>query len=226
MQQETHSGPPRFPDAPANIKALPIDHRGYPVPYFVAWVDGKPDHRVIDAAKLLPAIQKRLCWICGQRLGTYLAFAIGPMCAITRTTSEPPSHRECAEFAVKACPFIAIPAKARRDKHMPDDVHEPAGICLMRNPGAIALWICKGFQHFNVGNGLLFEVGPPTDVHWYAEGRRATRAEVEQSIAGGLPNLIELARQEGKLALLELHEKLAIANRLLPPAERDAGATP
>src|SRR4051812_16900869 len=68
----------RFPDMPARIKRLRVDHRGYPVPYFVAWINGRPDHRVVDGSKLWPAMNDRRCWICGQRLGANLAFALGP----------------------------------------------------------------------------------------------------------------------------------------------------
>jgi hypothetical protein len=209
----------RFTDImPDRIKALPIDHRGFPVPWFVAWPDGKPDHRVIDSAKIWPAINQRRCWLCGQPLGSYLTFPIGPMGAITRTTSEPPSHRDCAEFAAKVWPFLTIPAKGRRDKNLPDDATPPPGEYLTRNPGAIALWICKRYEVRMVDDGLLFTVGQPTEVLWYAEGRAATRQEVEDSMASGLPALIQLAKQDGEAGLQELNRQLMIAQALLPAA--------
>jgi len=31
-----------LPSLPLAMRGLPRDHRGYPVPWFVAWVDGKP----------------------------------------------------------------------------------------------------------------------------------------------------------------------------------------
>ena len=52
------------------------------------------------------AFKRGLCWVCGEPLGVHKVYAIGPMCVINRTTSEPASHRDCAEFAVKACPFL------------------------------------------------------------------------------------------------------------------------
>ena len=56
----------RFPHAPARIKALPVDHRGFPVPWFVQWYDDTPNFLVVDHRKLRPAVEKRLCWICGH----------------------------------------------------------------------------------------------------------------------------------------------------------------
>jgi hypothetical protein len=75
-----------LPPMPLRMTALPIDERGYPVPYFVAWVDGKPDHRIADASKMPGAINSGLCWLCGQKLGAFKYFVIGPMCSITRTS--------------------------------------------------------------------------------------------------------------------------------------------
>ena len=33
---------------------------------------------------------------------------------MNRTSAEPPSHRDCAEFAVKACPFLTQRELTRR----------------------------------------------------------------------------------------------------------------
>src|SRR5438132_506337 len=81
------------------ISQLPIDDAGRPVPWFVAWVDGKPEFRVVGPGKREEAYAKRKCWVCGQQLGSYLVFVIGPMCALNRISSEPPSHKDCAIFA-------------------------------------------------------------------------------------------------------------------------------
>lgn len=59
---------------PARIKALPVEARGYPVPYFVGYLNGAPDFRVADRAKLKQAITHKRCWIRGQTLGAYLVF--------------------------------------------------------------------------------------------------------------------------------------------------------
>src|SRR5690242_2247182 len=100
---------------PDRIARLPLDERGYPVPWFVDWVDGKPEFRAMDPAKWKRAVKERLCWVCGDRLGVLLVFPIGPMCGINRTTAEPPSHRDCALWSVRNCPFLSRPHMVRRE---------------------------------------------------------------------------------------------------------------
>jgi hypothetical protein len=92
MKNKSQKEMQNLPDLPLRIQKLSVE-RGYPVPWFVAKIGDHYDFRVVDAAKFKPAIEKQLCWVCGQKLGSMLAFTIGPMCAINRTISEPPSHR-------------------------------------------------------------------------------------------------------------------------------------
>src|SRR6516164_3611940 len=103
---QLHDGLEPLPD---KLKHLPIDERGYPVPWFVDWVDGKPEFRAMDGRKFRDAIKKRLCWVCGDRLGINLAFLAGPMCGINRTSAEPPSHYICAAWSARNCPFLNNP---------------------------------------------------------------------------------------------------------------------
>lgn len=204
-----------LPPLPERMRSLPVDERGYPVPYFVAWVDGKPDHRVMDGAKLGPAIRSQLCWMCGQKLGRFKSFCIGPMCSITRTISEPPSHLECLRFAATACPFMTRPMAKRRDANLPGAAVAPAGEGLRRNPGAVCIWTTLKFRVFSPpGGGVLFRLGDPEHTEWYAEGRPATRAEVDESIRTGLPLLYgpaqeQDAEQPGAGAVLHLEQRIA-----------------
>src|SRR5262245_64102945 len=89
---------------PARMAALPI-HRGYPVPWFVGWVDGPdgpvPEFRCADQRKLALAITDRLCWVCGGPLGRMMTFVLGPMCGVNRISAEPPCHYDGARCAAK-----------------------------------------------------------------------------------------------------------------------------
>lgn len=205
-----------LPPLPAQMARLPIDERGYPVPYFVAWVDGKPDFRIADAAKMDMAVRFNRCWLCGEPLGVYRAFVIGPMCAINRVSSEPPSHVNCALFAVQACPFLTLPKAARREAHMPDGTRDPAGVFLKRNPGVSLLWVTRHYRPTPGpgGSGMLFRLGEPQTTLWYAQGRPATREEALASIESGLPALREMAAAEN--ALPELERMIAAAEKFLP----------
>ena len=104
-----------FVDMPDRIARLPVDARGFPVPEFAMWYNGVPDFRVIKPGYVRKCIIKNNCWICGERLGVRKAFVIGPMCCINRISAEPPSHRDCALFAAKNCPFLSMPL-ARRSR--------------------------------------------------------------------------------------------------------------
>lgn len=201
---------PRFKpeDVPLRMRGLPLDHRGFPVPWFVAWLDGDgkltnagepdvtPDFRVVDQRKLVKAVTDRRCWLCGQPLGVFMAFVIGPMCAINRVNSEPPSHRECAEFGIRACPFLSRPRMRRNEVGLPVGRNPAPGLHLDHNPGAMCLWVTSSYRmvRAEVGNeGVLFNLGNPTDLVWFAEGRLAMMDEVEAAIRKGLPQLMALA---------------------------------
>ena len=200
---------PGLPPLPRHMADLPIDRRGYPVPFFVALVNGEPDHRVVDPRARWQCMRFGLCWLCGKPLGTFRAFVVGPICAINRISSEPPSHLNCARYAVQACPFLSHPHAKRREACLPHEVKEPAGIHLTRNPGVALILATRTYTPFRVGDGMLFEIGPAESMGWYAEGRPATREEVKASIAGGLPSLIEAARVDGAEALRELDRRTA-----------------
>jgi hypothetical protein len=138
------------------------------------------------------------------------------MCAINRVASEPPSHRECAEFDAKACPFLTRPKMRRNEKDLPDERCDPAGQHIPRNPGVALIWVTKSYRPFDAGNGVLFEVGEPVETMWFAEGRGATRREVLDSITSGLPFLMDVAKKEGAGAVAELEKQTEDALRLVP----------
>lgn len=185
-------------DLPERMRGLPIDERGYPVPWFVAWVADKPEFRAMDGAKFVRAIKERRCWVCGGRLGVNLCFVAGPMCGINRISSEPPCHLECARWSAQNCPFLANPRMVRREDDLSLEVRENvAGIGIRRNPGVSMLWITREYEIVPDGKGKhLLLMGRPESVEWWAVGRRATRAEVLESIESGLPILEAAARQE------------------------------
>lgn len=210
---------------PERLRLLPIDDRGYPVPWFVAWLDGVPEFRAMDPRKFVSAVRDKLCWVCGQPLGRWLAFPVGPMCTVNRTTPEPPSHRECATWSIRNCPFLAQPDLKRRQGELPEDREKPGGFALMRNPGVIALYITRRFEVFDAGGGKpLITMGEPEEVTWWREKRPATRAEVEASVNSGLPALSAMAQRDGPLAVRELLRVLERAQQLYPAATAPGAA--
>jgi len=184
---------------PPRMRSLPIDERGYPVPFFVEWIDGKPDHRIPSPEKASRARRLGLCWVCGEPLGRFKSFAVGPMCALNRISGEPPAHRECAEYSARNCPFLSRPQMRRRKAGMPDvPLHMQEGN-LMRNPGATLVWTTLSYKPFAANTGghnhgsVLYEMGEPVSMQWFCQGREATREEIIESIDSGLPLLYEQA---------------------------------
>lgn len=210
----THQVPP----IPRRMARLPLDSAGRPVPRFATWVDGKPDFRVVQPEWVGRAARLRLCWVCGEPLGAHLAFVIGPMCLINRISSEPPSHRECAEWSAQACPFLINPNKDRRVGNLPPEHSPPAGVFVERNPGVTIVYVTRSWSVVQAPEGgQLIRMGEPTGLTCWKEGRTATRAEVEESIESGLPTLEQACGGDLK-ALAMLQSELAKARALPLPA--------
>lgn len=208
-------------DLPKHMARLPKDSAGRPVPKFVAWIDGKPDFRVMDPEHLVRCVKLGVCWTCGEPLGSHKTFVIGPMCAVNRVSAEPPSHYDCASYSAQACPFLSNPHKVRREANKPAH-DEPPGVMIARNPGVTLLWTTRKYRPWRVppgghgGSGILFDIGTPEQVDWIREGRPATRAEVMESIESGLPQLQALADEEGHGAQADLAKKYDAALALVP----------
>jgi hypothetical protein len=210
---------------PRRMLNLPIDEQWHlPVPFFVSWIDGKPEFRVAESEAWIKCVKQELCWVCGQKLGVHRAFVIGPMCSINLVSADPPMHRECAEYSVKVCPFLTQPKMVRREKDRPPEemLREMPGMYISRNPGVSCLWLTRKHEYRieAVPNGYLFRLfSEPDLVEWYAHGRLATRTEVMESVDSGYPILLKSAAEEGVGAVKHLQAaKKAMEARLLPAA--------
>lgn len=51
---------------PSFLNHLKVNPKGYPIPFFVAYVNGKPDFRLLDPKKQYYCIHQKLCAICGE----------------------------------------------------------------------------------------------------------------------------------------------------------------
>lgn len=196
---------------PDRMLSLPIDERGYVVPWFVDWIDGKPEFRAMDPRKWTEAVRFKKCWVCGNRLGRWMTFVAGPMCGINRTSSEPPSHLECARWSSRNCPFLSNSQMVRReDADFNPESRCIGGFALNRNPGVAMLWTTDHYDIFSDGKGgRLLHMGEPNTVEWWANGKMATREEVMRSIDTGLPSLEVIAQQQNGAMeyLLECRER-------------------
>jgi hypothetical protein len=196
---------------PDNMNRLPVSDKGFPVPHFVARETAPDwDFRVVNPATTFDCLRNKRCWLCGQALGSLFTFVVGPMCVVTRTSAEPPSHYSCGKYAAIACPFLANPNMRRNEKALPDGHLPPPGVAIMRNPGVTAVLLTRKYKTFDDGHGgTLIQMGQPTRVEWYAERGLATREQVLQSIDSGMPLLVEQCNMEATPKLkAEAHEEL------------------
>lgn len=182
---------------PARMQSLPV-MRGYPVPWFVAKVNGEYDFRIMDPQKYLRAVREHRCWTCGDVLGRHLTFVAGPMCGINRTSSEPANHLECAEWSVQNCPFLTRPNMVRREDELTAVAEKNvAGYMIKRNPGVTILWTTRSYKIFrDANNKPLINFGEAEEVSFWREGRLATREEVIESVDTGMHFLEEMAAKE------------------------------
>jgi hypothetical protein len=168
----------------------------------------------MDGEKMVIAVRHKRCWMCGQPLGKFYTFAIGPMCMVNRNISEPPSHLACIEYSVKACPFLTQPRMRRNEKDMPQG--HIAGIGIMDNPGLTVVWTTLSYKAFKPhGGGVLFEIGDPEHVEYYTEGREATREEVFTVLKERIPKLYEQAEKDGPEGVELLNQLYARAIELV-----------
>ncbi len=132
-------------DLPSAIAKLPRDERGYPIPYFVPTVDGKPDFRLMDSRRRHYCMEKKRCMICGGKLHENIYFVSGPKGLINGISSDPGMHRDCAEFSLQACPHLLFPKAQRRETHMPEKASGSAGM-VCEKPDTMYLVLTKKYR--------------------------------------------------------------------------------
>lgn len=96
-----------LPPLPSRMMHRPRDARGLPIPYsqFIDG-DGVPDFRVLDDIKVQHCLRARLCGLCGEQMGRHIFFVGGPLCVENGLFHDVPMHKECAEFALRACAHL------------------------------------------------------------------------------------------------------------------------
>jgi hypothetical protein len=104
---------------PKELQHLKIDGRGYPIPYFVPYVDGKPNFRFTSHIKIWKCVEENLCGICGKKLYKDYSYIITGVIGMgNRVSSDAAMHRVCAEFALVSCPHMFY-EKAERKENKP-----------------------------------------------------------------------------------------------------------
>lgn len=155
---------------PKRMRKLPRERRGYPVP-FVTMLDpytDEPDFRVLDVRRQLQCIKDRLCSMCGEPLGKYIAFIGGPRSRDGHAFFDPGMHRECAEYASKVCPFISREnasyreiTEEEREKYLAFETNQEDE---RPNPEMFMVITESYTTRINQGMGLVIVAGEYTEV--------------------------------------------------------------
>lgn len=101
-------------DIPNRLKRFPLWLGKYPIFFTVTVRDGVPDFRVLSRRKQIECYHKNWCHLCGQPLKSadggraMVWFILEPTEFEFRMTYQNgPMHRECAQYAARACPYLA-----------------------------------------------------------------------------------------------------------------------
>lgn len=158
---------------PKRMAALPKDPRGYPIPVLVYIdSDGKPDFRTTDIRKWIHAAKSRTCGICGEVMGRKIAFIGGPLTAKNRYFTDFAMHRDCAEYAVQVCPFIA----ARNFKYAEEYKEEEGVIKVVsstmsaQRPTKFIVGITTSYEILRTDEGFVVRAGEWDELVWWENG--------------------------------------------------------
>lgn len=102
---------------PERMQHLPRDRRGYPIPFIVFRDrDDRPHFTINDQGKSLHCLKHDLCPISGTPLNRFRWFVGGPLSAFHEQGAylDLPMHKECMEYALQVCPYLAAPHYGKR----------------------------------------------------------------------------------------------------------------
>lgn len=104
---------------PHRMALLPRDRRGYPIPWIVQRdLTGRAFFTMNDAERVVVSGKRKVCGICGQKLGRDIWLVGGPGSALHKHGAylDPPMHKACAVYALKVCPYLASRYTGRIDQ--------------------------------------------------------------------------------------------------------------
>jgi hypothetical protein len=95
---------------PYLLRHRPIDSRGFVTPWIVDNDHGGPvDFRILNPQRVVDAVNRRLCAMCGGPMGRYVYFIGGPLSHQNKVFNDPAMHESCARYSLVACPHLSRP---------------------------------------------------------------------------------------------------------------------
>jgi len=164
----------KLPPIPPRLACRPRDRRGLPIPFTVLILaDGTPDFRLSDLDRWEEAVSRPCCALCGGSLkGLKKWFVGGPMCFENRLFTDPAMHRECAIFALRACPFLAMPKghySSLEARPIPEGFGVMPAVSDTR-PERFMLACARGFTVGTWGPTTVIQATAWQRVEWWKDG--------------------------------------------------------
>ena len=157
-----------------------FDSRGYPIPYIVLVDNSGVSHfKVNDSIKIIDCIVNNKCSICGTILNTDKWLIGGPMSAFhpNGAYNDTPVHKECGEFALKTCPYLAyskyntnIDLNKIRNKIDADNLFL---YNKTTDPDRVPLFVFGKISDYKVSkNGYIIREKPFLEIEYYNDGKK------------------------------------------------------
>ncbi len=184
---------------PERMQKLPRDARGFPIPFVVLRdANGVPAFTVNDQGRVMLALSRQLCGICGQRMPrNNIWFLGGPQSAFhpNGAYNDGPLHRECARYALQVCPYLAISSMKHRDGKALEDLGMKLGTILVdptmdtARPPLFALVRTAAYEL--TGSGYIRPERPYFEAEFWRDQQQLP-GEVALPILSGLNLTIQL----------------------------------
>jgi len=160
-------------EIPKELSHLKIDSRGYPIPYFVSYINGKPEFRFIQPERIMMIIERKVCHICGKPLPKdFCYFISGPMGLQNRISTDAGMHRVCAEFSLIACPHLFFQKSERRHNDALAQTIDKGRAIIVDKPDTLFLVKCDKWKViFENGRHYIRYRSAAYERYTYQEGR-------------------------------------------------------
>ena len=150
------------------INRLPR-YKDFPVPFFVTWrTDGVPDFKVMNEDNRMKCYTHRLCWICGEKLGSRIVFIGGPRAIELRMFVDGPMHRDCALDAMAICPYLIGTMDYATAPDLSKHAEGVAQMDVVRKqaPEKIGLYLTRDFDAVLLSGTFVFQPTEPISIEW------------------------------------------------------------
>lgn len=170
-------------EVPLRMRDLPKDNRGYPIPFTILRDSkGLPDFRRHDATLAGKSILHKICSICGHPLASDIWFISGVRIALEPRGGyiDPPVHKQCGTYALRVCPYLAVPSFSKRLTNEGKNVGKSVQV-MPGKPVVFAFTKTIDYQVIQLNNaGVILPVRPFLDIEFWREGMQITWSQAKR----------------------------------------------